>query len=246
MGGGDSRVEYVTQYVPDPAAQAAAAAAQKACAEMQLQLKKVEEEAILAGKPELYAVNSAKLMDTLVEKLPTMKLTEGIQVKTGENHIGVIGNISVGKTTLLNVLFGLKLPVSMDHCTEGCEVVHKQGANVYWDVAGKNDDFRFYDPASLSFVKSLSTVVILYDSDMAMTANMIRVASKINTNIVLVRTKVDQYRKNDLRTVEQIRERDATIAKTWLTDPQIYFVSAHNITDGGERFDWDALEKRLK
>jgi small GTP-binding protein len=242
MGGGSStEYVYVPQYVyvPDPAAQ-------KAVEELKVQLQKVADEASTAGDPALFTQNSNKIMDNLLSKLPNMKLNQSIVVQTGEVHIGVVGNISVGKTTLLNALLNLNLPVSMDHCTEGCQVVHQQNSHIYWDVAGKNDDFKFYNPESLSFVKSLGIAVVLYSDDIALSANLIRVVSKINPNVILVRTKVDGYRANDVRSIEQIRARDTSIAKTWIENPQIYFVSAHNIMDGKERYDWDAIEKLLK
>lgn len=246
MGGGHSHsVEhhYVagpTVYVPDPATQ-------QQLVVLQNKLEKVEKEAQVAGDPNLYVANANKILDNLIEKIPEMKLTQSIEIKTGEVHVGVVGNISVGKSTLLNAMFGLKLPVSMDHCTEGCKVVHRKELHYFWDVAGKNDDFRFYNPENLSFVKSLGIVVVLYSEDIELSANLIRVVAAINPcNVVLVRTKVDQYRQQDARSLEEIRERDTKIAKRWIADPRIFFVSAHNILDGKtDKYDWDALVQKL-
>lgn len=241
MGGGGSHIEYVPTYVyvPDPATQTQ-------LVQVKEQLQTLKDEATLRSDPVYFTSNSTKLMDGFLDKLPGMKLTQSIVVGTGEVHVGVVGNISVGKTTLLNALLGLKLPVSIDHCTEGCQVVHKQDLHIYWDVAGKNDDFQFYNPENLSFIKSLSVVVVLYSDDITLSSNLIRVVSQINPHVILIRTKIDQYRSTDMRTIDEIRARDLSIAKTWIKDPEIYFVSAHNIMDGKERYDWDAVEKRLK
>lgn len=184
MGNGESHHHYYTTtyvYETPPAVKAE-------LDECKASLAKLEAEAGEQGDPHLYAENSQKLLDNLVEKLPTLQLhlKEAISKKTGEEHVGILGPISAGKTTLLNTLFNLRLPVALGHMTKNCEAVHQVDHRVFWDVPGSNDDFRFYKAENLAFVNSLDQCVILFDTDIAAIANIIKVAYKLNpTKIVL-------------------------------------------------------------
>ncbi len=144
MGGSESTVHthsVQVVYRPDPATT-------KKLEETQAQLTTLEQRAMRAGDPKLYSTNAANLLTNFVEKLTSLNITECIQKAPGERHIGVIGDISCGKSTFLNVMFKLSLPVALGHCTTKCEPVHRLrragGDIVYWDVPAKNDDFRFY------------------------------------------------------------------------------------------------------
>ncbi len=93
--------------------------------------------------PQLFKPNCQQLLETFVEQLPSLNLTDYIVKQTGENHIGFIGPISAGKTSLINALFNKNLPVALGHCTDNCGVVHKENNNIIWDVSGQNDDYKF-------------------------------------------------------------------------------------------------------
>ena len=243
MGGGDSREvhHYHTVYqVP--------AETQKALDEQTKKLAEIEKEAKDRHDPKFFQQNSKTLMDNFVAQLPKLELTSIID-KRGETHIGFIGQISAGKTSLINALFNKKLPVALGHCTDKCEVVHRENHNVIWDVCGQNDDFKFYNPESLSFVKDLDICVILFDNDIAMISNFLKVVHKINpTKMILVRTKVDQYTYGHARTVAEEKALDKQKVKDLLNVPiEVYYVSSHNIANGtGEKYDWDEFKKSLK
>jgi small GTP-binding protein len=211
------------------------------------ELEAAKKEAIAAGDPTKFKQNAAKAMNTFVEKLPTLTLQQSIDKKPGETHVGIVGNTSAGKSTFLNALLGLKLAVSMDHCTENCEVVARRGSRVYWDVAGRNDQFEFYKVETLAFLKSLDVLIIAYCDDIGMITNIVRVASALGIKrIILLRTKVDQFRATDAHTLEQTRRRDEQLAGSLCTGADVYFVSAHNVMDGsGSKYDWDRLTKDI-
>jgi small GTP-binding protein len=239
MGNGGSTHTTQVVYRPDPATTAALTKATE-------ELAAARQAAKDAGDPAKFKQNATKAMDTFVEKLPTLTLQQSIIKQTGETHVGVVGNTSAGKSTFLNALLGLKLPVSMDHCTEQCEVVCRRGRQVYWDVAGRNDQFEFYKVETLAFLKSLDVLIVFYCDDIGMITNIIRVAAALKSSkIILVRTKVDQFRANDARNLEEIKRRDERLASEHLPGARVYFISAHNIQDGGARFDWDALVKEI-
>ena len=221
---------------------------QKALDDQTEKLKGFEEEAQRRADPVYFKENSANLMDTFVEALPELKLTEFIKKETGDTHIGFIGQVSSGKTTMINTLFDKELPVAMGNCTEKCEVVHSEDHMVVWDVAGQNDDYKFYDPMSLSFVKDLDKVVILFDNDISMISNILKVVHKINPdNMIIVRTKVDQHNNYNVRSVQEEQDLDKEKVKNLLgVEMKVFSVSSNNILFGtGEKFDWDLLKKEL-
>lgn len=212
------------------------------------QLKKFEEEAINLGNPKLYGKNSQNLIDIFVEKLPSLELTDVIDKKTGENHIGIIGQVSAGKTSFINAMFNKNLPVALGHCTEKCEVVHKDGYNLIWDVCGQNDDFKFYNPMNLSFVKNLDKCVILFDNDISMISNVLKVVHKINpNNMIIIRTKVDQHNQFNIRTVQEEHILDEEKVKNLLgVTMKTYCISSNNVIDNKpELFNWLEVKKVL-
>ena len=243
MGGSESKEEHhyhtVYQTPPEVTAQLNDAI-QK--------LQKLEAEAIKQGDPKLYADNANNLLDIFVSKLPTLDLTDTIKKETGEIHVGVLGPISCGKSTLLNSLFNLKLEVALGHCTKTCKPVHKTSdLQVFWDVPGSNDDYRFYKAENLSFVKSLDKCVILFDNDIAMIANIIKVVHQLNPNIILVRTKVDQYTVAHKRTIVEEKESDQkTLSDLVGITLPIYYISSHNIIAGKEKYDWEIFKQKLE
>ena len=239
MGGGDSReVHYVYQVPP---------ATQQLLDNQTKIIENFEKEAQEKGDPKLFQENSKKLMDTFVIQLSKLDLKSIITKKTGETHIGFVGPISAGKTSVINALFKLNLPVALGHCTEKCEVVHTESLNVIWDVCGTNDDFKFYKPESLSFIKDLDKVVILFDNDIAMISNFLKVISKLNKNIVLVRTKLDQFQAGHVRTLTEEKELDKKKVKDLIgVALEVYYVSAHNVSGGKfQIFDWDSFRAEL-
>lgn len=239
MGGGDSHeVHYVYQVPPET---------QQILNEQSKKIENLEKQAKEQGDPKLFERNSKRLMDTFVAQLSKLELSNIIKKNTGETHIGFVGPISAGKTSVINALFGLNLPVALGHCTEKCEVVHTENLNVIWDVCGTNDDFKFYKPESLSFIKDLDKVVIVFDNDIAMIANFLKVISKLNTNIVLIRTKLDQFQAGHVRTMTEEKELDKKKVKDLIGIPlEVSYVSAHNVLGGKiQLFDWSSFRDEL-
>lgn len=213
-------------------------------------LANFKKEAIEKGDPEHFNEHATKLFDTFVDTLPSLKLTENIQKSTGDSHIGIIGPISSGKTTFINTLFGINLPTALGHCTNSCDIVHtikeNDGTTFWWDVPGKNSDYRFYKPENLCFLKSLDTIIILFDNDISMIQDIIRVVTAVSTGkLIVIRTKIDQHMDGS-RTIEQERVLDTDKLRKY-TNAQLYYISSHNVKLGGDRelYDWKELKKDL-
>lgn len=244
MGGdGSKEVHYYhTSYQVPPETQSVLDSQAK-------QLKIFEEEAMVRSDPKLFEQNAKKLMEEYLDKLPRLKLTDIIKKETGETHIGFIGQISAGKTTLINTMYGLKLPVALGHCTEECMVVHKEEHNVIWDVCGYNDDYRFYKPENLSFIKNLDVCVILFDNDVKMINNILKVVQKINPeSMVIIRTKVDQHTASSVRTVEEERILDTRKVEEIIGVPkETYCISSHNVEKRtGKYYDWEKIKEKIR
>jgi tRNA U34 5-carboxymethylaminomethyl modifying GTPase MnmE/TrmE len=247
MGGSDSREVHHyhtnTVYQVPPETQAK-------LDEAITKVQALEEEAIAKEDPALFKENAAKAIDTFVRRIGDLDLKEAIDKRPNERHIAFIGNISAGKTSLINEMYGLDLPVALDHCTEGCKVVHTYKVGeitiFIWDVAGSNDDYKFYKAENLGFVKAVDLPVIVFGDDVAMITNFTKVVNAVNTNHIFVRTKCDMRTTRDARTIEQVRSSDLTKLTTLVPDPLLYCVSAHNVMNGREEtFDWFALKARL-
>ena len=238
-GGGGEIHHYTTVYQTSPAVQ-------KELDEKTAQLKTFEKEAKIRGDPNLYKINSDNLLNNLVTKLDKMDLKDIIKKKTGENHIGFIGPISAGKTSMINALFGINLPVALGHCTDKCEVVHTVGKNIIWDVCGTNDDFKFYIAENLSFVKGLDKIVLVFDNDVAMISNMLKVIVKLNKNIIIIRTKVDQHSDSNSRSIQAEKILDKDKVKNLLgIEFETYCVSSHNVMNGKMQYDWNIVKTKI-
>lgn len=243
MGGGGSRVEYVTNTVYHVPAEVT-----QQLEKQKSQIDQLETEAKERNDPTHFTKNAKDLVDNLAKELPKLNLTSFINKKTGEHHVGFIGPVSAGKTSCINALFGLKLPVAMSHCTETCDVVHVKGLNIIWDVFGSSNTLRFYDPESLAFIKDLDVSVLLFCDDIDMISDMLKIIYSINKRVVIVRTKADLYSEDDARTIEQEQERDTKKANEVLgtTDIKTYCISSRNVAKNNNQiFDWKAFEKTL-
>jgi GTPase SAR1 family protein len=244
-GGGSHHVEYVqVPYVPPQVQQQLDDQANK--------LKQFEEEAKKKSDPKHYKENASQLLKNFVAGLDKLELTESIKKNPGEIHIGVIGPISSGKTTLINTMFNTKLPTTLGHNTEGCKVVYAKDNMVVWDLMGVNDDYKFYDAESLSFIKSLDVCLVLFDNDIKMVSSILLTIHKLNpAGLVIIRTKVDQWNPNNARTVYEERTIDSYNASELLNDKiDTYCISSLNVDktmNGGVEkiYDWDIIKQKL-
>jgi len=238
FGGDSHHVVYQTNYVHQTPPQV--------IQQVETQQKQIETLKI-NQQTENYGTIMHNLTNNFIKNISELKLTEAITDKQGKKHIGFIGPISTGKTTMINTLCNIKLPVSLGHCTEGCKKVHTHDNTVIWDMCGTNDDYKFYNSKTLGFIASLDKVAILFSTDISAIANILRVVNEINPNIVLIRSKVDQHNKLNCRSIEEEHVRDEQAVSELLgKNIKVYNTSSLNIMNStGNKFDWEIVKNLL-
>lgn len=245
MGSGSSSEthHYHTEYVPDPETV-------RQLKEAEERIAKLEEEAREMGDPEHFTSNVGKLFNNFIDEVGSLKLTDVIDKSGGQTHIGFIGPVTAGKTTLINTLYGTSRPVALGHCTSECEVVHQNDKIVVWDLPGEDNSFKYYNPETLSFIKNLDYCVILFDSDVSVVSWIIKTVHAINPDsMVVIRTKVDQCGVDSERTVAEEKALDSIKTQELLgleVPPNTYAISSHNVMrERDEKFDWNDLRSML-
>jgi predicted GTPase len=156
-------------------------------------------------------------------------------------HVLVIGAVSVGKSSLLNVTFGLHLRVGVGHTTAVVDAVVNTGQVVVWDSPGADQDFEFYKPETLNFIYSMNLVVILFKTSLSTVGNIVRVVHKIkgSSGMNCVRTMCDMYQQGvDALTLQEETARDhAYLAAQGVTGVDILLTAAR----GPNPFQLDAV-----
>ena len=88
--------------------------------------------------------------------------------------------------------------------------------------------------------------IVLFDNDIAMISNILKVIYKTNPNLIIIKTKVDQYNKHNIRTIIEEKELDTKKVRELLncTELKTYCVSSHNIMNNviNGRFDWNTIK----
>ncbi len=102
------------------------------------------------------------------------------------------GDVSVGKTSLFNKLFGLSLKVSTDHTTMTFQNVYQAGNVVFWDTPGQNTDAQLLlDPGAAQLLHAMDLIVIMYTTDLNTVSGLIGLARALGRPVALVRMKAD-------------------------------------------------------
>jgi len=223
---------------------------EKKLEETEEKIEEVKKEIDESTDPTKLGEQLDKQFSNIVDNIRKLNLTDPIEKKKDEEHIGVIGPVSSGKTTFINTLFKIDLPVALGHCTTECQVVHREGNKIIWDMPGDNDSFKLYEADTLSFIKSLDKCIIMFDSDPTCISWILKIINAINPEaMIIVRTKVDQHDDDHERTVDEEKLMDIEkINKLFEEETSLktYCISSHNIRDNKDkRFDWKEVVELL-
>lgn len=151
MGGSDSttveRHYHTIEYKTDPqvvemvkCCQAQITQLAELIATLQKNYELALQEAKKLQDPTKYEELKEKAFVAFVDNLTKVKFTDPMKRVDGHKYNVVIGNISSGKTSLINKACNLNLPVGLGECTEEVsEVAQSQDGKVHiWDCPGIN------------------------------------------------------------------------------------------------------------
>ena len=125
--------------------------------------------------------------------LKTKKWSDSLKNDHGVRNNVVVGNISVGKSSLLNHFFGLNLKVGVDETTLAAEPVRK-GKIVVWDSPGINEDFDLYNVNTLTLFGTADKIFILFNTSLRSCKNDVRILSTIKPHATFcIRTQCDEF-----------------------------------------------------
>jgi hypothetical protein len=249
MGHRHSRhhVEHIHHVVikPDPEIERKAKEAERQANEMKARAEASRRAE--ASKP--LPVLIKEKVEAHIETVKKMDLKSSIVKKAGERHVGIIGPVSSGKTTLLNVMFGLSRKVAMGHCTNECERVYDANNLVLWDTHGDDTSFRFFSPDQMSFIKGLDRCIVMFNSDIKSIENLIKIVYAVNPSaLMIVRTKVDECEGSSAKTIKEEQFSDGEKVKDVFKLGKhfdTYCISSHNVRNGKETYDWAHLKKSI-
>lgn len=222
MGGSGSR--HTVEYRTDPSVLAALDSQRTLIQQITAQLDDARREAKERSDPQLFRQQQKRIFAEFLARLDTMQFTDPIpEALHGARHVLVTGDVSVGKSSLLNTLFDIQppLPTGIGHTTEGVDAVYNHdGAVVVWDSKGANQDFEFYNPDALNMVKGVDLIIVLYSSSLSTVENIVRVVLAIKSGlsgVAFARTQCDNHSAADVLTVDQEMERDRAFLATLTT-----------------------------
>ena len=125
-----------------------------------------------------------------------------------------MGEISAGKTSLLNTILGLKNPTSIGHQTKYVSLVFETSAVQIFDSPGNNKDFAFYDIKTLNLLHQMDKVLLLYSNSLLSVKNILLVLKQIKPNSTyLIRTQCDLFSDKDSSTLDQELANDKAYLK---------------------------------
>jgi small GTP-binding protein len=289
MGGRGSRIVERVEYKTDPALVQRLDEMAKSNQEMNQQLLAMKEEQLRAIEEargyKMQAEERQKMLNAMedpmqysnMKKANFENLLRNLQSHPVEAsmppefkskaNVGFIGITSCGKSTLINTLAKREVAkTGMDETTKEITPVWALDSLQFWDFPGFNDRVDYFDIKFIAFVKAFSMMYVLYDNDLKVCLNLIRLLQALKVPFALVRTKCDNDEnpwKTNLVAVESdlkaIREREAfSLSANGVHPlPKVYHVSCRNarismkILDYkpeevcGGLYDWHELVKDM-
>eukprot|EP00540_Astrosyne_radiata_P001790 CAMPEP_0116833144 /NCGR_PEP_ID=MMETSP0418-20121206/6274_1 /TAXON_ID=1158023 /ORGANISM="Astrosyne radiata, Strain 13vi08-1A" /LENGTH=297 /DNA_ID=CAMNT_0004462563 /DNA_START=32 /DNA_END=922 /DNA_ORIENTATION=+ len=191
--------------------------------------------------PHLYVENEKKLFDDFVVTLNEMDLQTHFSEEE-EDHVycvGFQGQVSVGKSTMINALFGDKVAkVGKGRTTaEPTKILRPlrlapdstRETHIY-DLPGHDKEFNYMDMEALRVVNALDLVVAVYDNTIDYTDRLVKLALALGKKVVFVRNKLDDGDEEDELDWKEELERDRRALTEMFPDQnlKIFGISARN------------------
>jgi small GTP-binding protein len=166
---------------------------------LQKSIKKLKETCFADGNgdPRTMKVAKDRFYQAFLKELPKIVLCLSdkfphASFSNGEKHVAFIGDVSVGKSSILNAFFNLKLPAGSDHTTKFVHSVCKVSNVVFWDTPGQNTDEQLLlTVESVQVLNAMDLIVIMYTSDLNTVTDICSLVKALNRPVALVRMKAD-------------------------------------------------------
>ena len=228
MGG---RHSQCIVYQKDPALLAQLEQQRAQLCLLQQQLEAIKKEAERRQDPLYYRQNQEELLERFLETLKNQGLHFQSVLDPQIAHLHnvlVIGDVSCGKSSLLNCLFDLQLKAGRGHTTTDISPVYHADSCVVWDSPGGNNEaFAFYDPDTLNFIHSVSLVVVLYETSLITVKNIVRVCAAIKgKSLVVARTKCDLFHPGEASIDDEMQKDIDVLRRLHIGDVQVFTTSA--------------------
>lgn len=190
-------------------------------------------------------------------------------IGTPGNNVAFLGNISAGKSTLVNWL--LKILYKVDKLTreQRCKVGKGEVTQLIeliksfpeinlWDFPGKHEAQSYYDFEIIKKITSMRTVCVLFESSTKEVTRMIRILEALKINYLLIRTKADLYElteeeiEDGNKTLTDFNNDDHTYLKELGFDQKIYSISIENLKTNKKNnnqdkdiYDWELVSAKM-
>ena len=193
------------------------------------------------GEPKSFKKAEKDAFNSFVSLLASQefKFVSPLPVNDEKFNSLVIGDISAGKTSIINRLFASGLETGIGDTTQGVVLATAGESYAVWDSAGVNHDLMFYDQDSLNYIASVQCVVIVYSTALLTVEALVKVVNAIKGpgGFVCVRTKCDLYNPNkDQHTIDEEMDRDrAFLTSIDIDSNQVCFF--RTAAEGPNEFD---------
>lgn len=236
--GGSTSTEY--RYYDDPAVAERIREQEGALDRMKEQIADARAKAEKQRDPKYFREQQKAALDGFITNLGRMQFTSMLPAQfAGHRNVAVMGDVSVGKSSLLNALFGLQRRCGTGHTTETIEPT-LVGNVVLWDSPGANNDLSFFEVRSLNMIWSMDLILVLYESSLCTADAVVRTALAIKgtSKVVFVRTQCDRHdpRKDSKTLAEEVAADRLYLASLGARAARIALTSKN----GG--FDHEALK----
>lgn len=123
--------------------------------------------------------------------------------KTIKRSVAFLGKTSVGKSTMINKIYGTNCKSSPLRCTRGAEMVYDSDNLEVYDLFGMNDEETYTNVDVLMTTKALHIVVCIYTDAVDHVLNLARLLNALKLDIVFVRNKCEDFTAEERRVVKQ-------------------------------------------
>ena len=195
--------------------------------EMNRERQKVDEMKRLMAEMERKAKRDAWKHERRREKILARLARQAQRDKMPGTNIGVFGQTSTGKSTMINSLVGSRVAdVGVGETTK-----HKkayQGRNcTYWDTPGRNDESTYTNEEYISFIKGLTRRLIIIQSTVKENLKLIRLLDSLGLGYDLVVNKFDDIEEHERRKFQrQIRDEITSLGLEQMKN--LFFLSAQH------------------